>query len=218
MAKVLKIHTTLNVAAYNATQSAEAARAALRKAMVKGELPKDRAQAYKIGVVASILNFGDSPEGFEKARTLMEAPEKTLTTDQVAAKRAAANRLKRRLNELDVASADNRGRPRGAQVTKAGEKAAASAAEGEVVDAKGVPARKGGAVVPATFTGVPVPKCASVEEFDAVITGAMAFLQTARKASPKGVDAANNAALMAMTAAVETLRAARRDGDFEPDH
>lgn len=210
-----KIFGSLTLVGFNGAKSAEDERVILRKALVKGALPVDRAKAYKIGAIAAILGFECNDVGLGLAEKIFATPAKKRSVPEKKACEAAANRLSRRLKELDAGAADARGKKRGvATGPKTAGEAPKTAAEGDsVIDGASAPA----SAVPVPLAGMAAPVLVNTAEWDAMALNVAAFLRAAGKRNAKSMDRHSRAFVMAVTAAAENLVAARRNAE-EPAH
>jgi hypothetical protein len=209
-----RIFADLQVAGFNGAKSAADERAILKKALVKGALPKDRARAYKIGAIAAIMGFANNDIGIGRAVAILDKPVKERSKAETDAYNAAGNRLTRRLKEIDAGAADARGRKRGAQT---GPKAAPAAPE-NVVDAPAVPVAapkpvKGGNPVTGPLANAVPPYMATAGDWADLGATMAAFLVMTQKKNPSSVNTAVGQFVMAVTAAAENLRASLRDDD-----
>jgi len=188
----------------------------IKAAAVNGQLPKPYASAYKAGVVCAKLGWKRTKANLTAAtgpehKSLMEA---------------AANRLSRRVKAAGIKAANSSGRTRGSTAKATSEAVSASGtpaqhapqAQATVQGPKlqtGKKARTEAAQV--TYAGMKVPTLDKPEALDTALKGLLAFARATATANPDACDETNRAALMAMTAAIETMNRARveSEGDDE---
>lgn len=183
----------------------------IQGAAVNGQLPKAYADAYKTGVVCAMLGLPRTKANLAEAAK----PE------HKQMRLAAANRLSRRVKAAGIGAANASGRKRGSKVVSTGTPAKHAPAAPTAV---GRPLQTGKKVQAearqATFEGVGVPDLADPASLDRHLQGLVAFARATATANPGAVDDVNRAALMQITAAIETMNRARveQEGDDEPNH
>jgi hypothetical protein len=194
----------LSKAAYAGEKSFTEEVEALKAVAVNGAIPKAYADAYKAAVVCAKLGLPRTKANLAEAA---KPEHKELRL-------AAANRLSRRVKAAGIKAANASGRKRGARVTT-GTPAKHAPAPAQTV--KGPALLKGKKVEAearkATWQGASVPELSTVADLDQTLQGLVAFIRATATANPSAVDDVNRAALMAMTAAVETMNRARIDTD-----
>src|SRR6056297_679637 len=181
----------------------------IKAAAVKGVLPPGYSLAYRAGVVCAKAGLRNTVANRAKVATTKGRKE------HKAFWAAAGNRLKLRVAEAGITNGNKAGRKRGSKVVSTGTPAQTAPAAAQSV--KGPALQKGKKVEAearqASWQGVSVPTLGAAAELDQHLQGLVAFARATATANPGAVDDVNRTALMAVTAAIETMNRARIDSD-----